>query len=94
LREEDVEMHERAEVPVVNKEARVVEEIRVSKDVEEREETVRDTVRSTDVDVENLSGNNLRNSSSTTGTTGLTGSTGTTNRDTDYDETNRNTRID
>lgn len=77
--ERDIELTERAEVPVVSKEARVVEEIRVSKDVDEREETIRDTVRSTDVDVENLSGNDTRN---------------TTNLDTDYDATNRNTRID
>lgn len=78
--ERDIELTERAEVPVVNKEARVVEEIRVSKDVEERQETVRDTVRSTEVDVENLGNNDTRN---------------TTNRDTDYDNTrNRDTRID
>jgi stress response protein YsnF len=49
-----VEMTERAEVPVVGKEARVVEEVRLQKDVEEREETIRGTVRRTDVDVENL----------------------------------------
>lgn len=49
-----IEMEERAEVPVVNKEARVVEEISVNKEVSERTETVRDTVRKTEVDVENL----------------------------------------
>ena len=49
-----VEVKEHAEVPVVNKEARVVEEISVNKDVEERTQTVRDTVRKTEVDVENL----------------------------------------
>lgn len=84
--ERDIELTERAEVPVVNKEARVVEEIRVSKDVDEREETVRDTVRKTEVDVENLSGDDLRNTRNTT------------NLDTDYDDDddirNRNTRID
>jgi len=49
-----IELEERAEVPVVNKEARVVEEITVNKDVTERTETVRDTVRKTEVDIENM----------------------------------------
>jgi uncharacterized protein (TIGR02271 family) len=54
FREGEIEVRERAEVPVVNKQARVVEEINVRKDVEERDETVRETVRKTDVEVENL----------------------------------------
>lgn len=54
FQEQNIELTERSEVPVVNKEARVVEEIKLSKDVNEREETVRDTVRSTEVDVDNL----------------------------------------
>lgn len=54
FREGEIELTERAEVPVVNKEARVVEEVRLSKETTEHEETIRDTVRSTDVDVENL----------------------------------------
>lgn len=45
---------ERAEVPIVGKEARVVEEVEVGKQVTEREETVHDTVRSTQVEVEDL----------------------------------------
>jgi len=57
-----VQVEEHAEVPVVNKEARVVEEISVNKDVEERTQTVRDTVRKTEVDVENME-------NKTTGTT-------------------------
>lgn len=52
FREGEVELTERAEVPVVSKESRVVEEVRVGKDVKEREETVKDTVRKTEVDVE------------------------------------------
>jgi uncharacterized protein (TIGR02271 family) len=48
----EMEITERAEVPVVGKQARVVEEVEVGKNVTEREETVRDTVRGTDVDVE------------------------------------------
>jgi stress response protein YsnF len=54
FKEGDVNVTERAEVPVVNKEARVVEEVRLHKDVEERNETVRDTVRKTEVDVDKL----------------------------------------
>ena len=52
FKERDIELTERTEVPVVNKEARVVEEVRVSKDVNERDEVIRDTVRNTDVDVQ------------------------------------------
>ncbi|MBD0284709.1 MAG: YsnF/AvaK domain-containing protein [Flavisolibacter sp.] len=54
FKEQDIELTERAEVPVVNKEARVVEEVRISKDVNEREETIRDNVRHTEIDVDNL----------------------------------------
>lgn len=67
FKEGDIEMTERAEVPVVGKEARVVEEVNLSKDVEEREETIRDTVRRTDVDVENL--DNTTTTRRTTNTT-------------------------
>lgn len=56
FREGTVEMRETAEVPVVNKEARVVEEVSLGKDVTEREETIRDTVRKTEVDVEQIPG--------------------------------------
>lgn len=52
FKEGEVEITERSEVPVVSKESRVVEEVRVGKDVREREETVKDTVRRTEVDVE------------------------------------------
>ena len=54
FREGTIEVTERAEVPVVAKEARVVEEVVVGKETTERTETVRDTVRRTDVDVEEL----------------------------------------
>lgn len=57
FQEQDIELTEKAEVPVVNKEARVVEEIKISKDVEERTETVRDTVRNTEVDIDNIESN-------------------------------------
>ena len=50
----ETELIERAEVAVVTKEARVVEEITLGKEVEEREETIRDTVRRTEIDVERI----------------------------------------
>jgi stress response protein YsnF len=52
FKEGDIEIRERAEEAIVGKQARVVEEIEVGKQVTEREETVRDTVRRTDVDVQ------------------------------------------
>jgi stress response protein YsnF len=52
FRETDIEVEEVREEPVVSKEARVVEEVTVGKDVREREEVVRDTVRRTGVEVE------------------------------------------
>ena len=52
--ERNIEMIERAEVPVVHKESRVVEEVSLNKEVEERDETIRDTVRNTEVDIENI----------------------------------------
>jgi uncharacterized protein (TIGR02271 family) len=59
FQEKNIELVERAEVPVVSKEARVVEEVSLSKEVEERTETIQDTVRKTEVDVENLEDNDL-----------------------------------
>ncbi len=49
-----IEVKEYAEEPVVTKQARVVEEVRVGKNTTEREQTIRDTVRHTEVNVENL----------------------------------------
>jgi uncharacterized protein (TIGR02271 family) len=54
FREGTLEVTERAEEPVVAKTARVVEEVVVGKQVEEHTETVRDTVRRTDVDVQEV----------------------------------------
>jgi uncharacterized protein (TIGR02271 family) len=54
-----IELREQAEVPVVSKEARVVEEVSLTKEVEEREEVVKDTLRNTDVEVENFKGNTV-----------------------------------
>ena len=49
-----VELTKRSEVPVVAKEARVVGEVTVGKTATERVETITDTVRKTDVQVEEL----------------------------------------
>lgn len=79
--EREIEMTETAEVPVVAKEARVVEEVSLGKEVNERTETVSDTVRKTEVDVEDLgtttdtTRTGYTNSGSTN--TGSMGSTGT-----------------
>lgn len=52
--EQVIEVEEYAEEPVIQKQARVVEEVRISKDVSERQETVRDTVRRSEVEVQDL----------------------------------------
>lgn len=52
FQDRSVEMTETDEEAVVSKRAHVIEEIVLSKDVEERTETVRDTVRRTDAEVE------------------------------------------
>lgn len=62
FKEGDFEIREHSEVPVVDKQARVVEEVEVGKTVTEREETVRDTVRRTDVDVDETDTNVTNNS--------------------------------
>ncbi|MBT1702133.1 YsnF/AvaK domain-containing protein [Chryseosolibacter indicus] len=53
FREGEIEIKQRAEVPVVNKEARVVEEVNVNKEIRDRDEVIRDTVRRTEVDIDN-----------------------------------------
>lgn len=50
--EREIEAVERDEEAVVSKQARVVEEIALRKDVDTRTETVRDTVRKQEVEVE------------------------------------------
>jgi uncharacterized protein (TIGR02271 family) len=57
FQEKSVEVVERAEVAHVDKVARVVEEVVVGKEVSERVETVHDTVRRQDVQVEEVGGN-------------------------------------
>jgi uncharacterized protein (TIGR02271 family) len=56
FREQSIEMRETAEEAVVQKTARVVEEVAISKEVSERQEQIHDTVRHTEVNVERLDG--------------------------------------
>jgi len=60
FKEGTIEVRETQEQPVVSKEARVVEEVRVSKNVEEQTTKVQDTVRRTDVKVEPIAGTGSR----------------------------------
>ncbi len=79
FKEGTFEVREMAEEAVVNKRARVVEEIVIGKDVQERTETVRDTVRRTDVDVQQTGGQTMRGAATTGATSGATtGMTGGT----------------
>jgi uncharacterized protein (TIGR02271 family) len=66
FQERTIEVEERGEEAVVSKEARVVEEVVVRKEAEQRTETVSDTVRKTEIEVEDERGN----AASRTGTTG------------------------
>jgi uncharacterized protein (TIGR02271 family) len=68
FQDQSIELRERGEEVIVNKTARVVEEVVVNKEVEQHTETVRDTVRRTDVEVERT-GDTI-----TTGTTATSGS--------------------
>jgi uncharacterized protein (TIGR02271 family) len=71
FQERTIEAVEKSEVPVVAKEARVTEELVVKKHADERTETVRDTVRKTEVEIEDE-----RHRQSRTGTSGGTEPTG------------------
>lgn len=54
FQEGSFEMRETDEVPVVDKKVRVVEEVVVEKNVQQRTETVQETARRTDVDIEQI----------------------------------------
>ena len=69
FRDRTIEAVEHDEEAVVSKQARVKEELVIDKDVEQRTQTVSDTVRHTEVEVEDERGNRV----SGTGTTGNTG---------------------
>lgn len=72
FKEGQIELTESAERAVVAKEAHVVEEVTLGKEVTEREEVIHDTVRKTEVDVEQIPG-----SASTSTTTTDTGTANT-----------------
>jgi len=57
-----IEVRERAEEAVVSKQRRVIEEVIITKEAGERTETIRDTLRRTEVNVENLPGQNVQTS--------------------------------
>jgi len=76
LQDRTIEVTERSEEAVVAKQARVVEEVVIGKEASERTETIRDTVRRTDVDVEELNADDV----STTTTASTTTTSGTTGR--------------
>jgi len=54
FKEGEMELTEYKEIPVISKQAKVVEEVTVYKTVTESERTIRDTVRRTEVDTEYL----------------------------------------
>jgi len=56
FKEGSIEMRETAEEAVVNKQARVIEEIVIDKHSHDRQQTINDTVRRTEVDVQQLGG--------------------------------------
>ena len=60
FRERTIEMTETAEEAVVAKDARVVEEVVVRKTMDDRTETVSDTVRRTEVEVDDITGTHGR----------------------------------
>jgi uncharacterized protein (TIGR02271 family) len=68
FQERTIEAEERGEEAVVSKEVRVTEEVVVRKETDQRTETVSDTVRQTEVEVEDERGNRI----SGTGTTDRT----------------------
>ncbi len=69
FKEGSFEMTETSEEAVISKQARVVEEVVVNKEGRDRTETVRDTVRRSDVEVEQLSGQPRTTGTTTNNTT-------------------------
>jgi uncharacterized protein (TIGR02271 family) len=79
IQEGTFEVRETDEQAVVDKQARVVEEVHVKKQVGERTENIQETVRRTDVDVEQIQGETRVTDE---GTVGRIGTQGVTGRDT------------
>jgi uncharacterized protein (TIGR02271 family) len=77
------EVRERDEEAIVDKQARVVEEVVINKDVEQHTENIQDTVRRTDVDVEQIGGETRRSGyADTTRASEVGGVSGTSYSDT------------
>ena len=76
VQESVFEVQERSEELVVDKQARIVEEVVINKDVAERTETIQDTVRRTDVDVREIPGETRTTGYSNTAGTSGTAATG------------------
>jgi len=69
FKEGAIEMRETAEEAVVNKQARVIEEIVIDKHSHDRTQTINDTVRRTEVDVQQLGGQQTAQSGQSTAST-------------------------
>ena len=86
FQERTIEAQARSEEAVVQKDVRVIEEIGIRKDVSDRTETVHDTVRKTEVDVEDTSAATRPTGAATTTTStekgGSMGTGGTTTNST------------
>ena len=72
MKDQTFEVTERAEEAIVSKQARVVEEVVIGKQASDRVETIQDSVRRTDVNVEQIPGQ-----SAATGAYGATGTADT-----------------
>ncbi len=77
FREGTFEVRETDEQAVVAKEARIVEEVVINKDVQQRTETIQDTVRRTDVDVQEIQGGTRSTGFTETSSTSTSGMSGT-----------------
>ncbi len=73
-----IELTETAEEAVVSKTARVVEEVALGKTATDRTETVRDTIRKEEVEIEQIPGTATRTGTTYTGTTTSGTTSGTT----------------
>jgi len=76
VQEGSIEVREHDEQAQVTKEARVVEEVVINKDTQERTETIQDSVRRTDVDVEQIQGETHTSATETVGRVAGWGKTG------------------
>ena len=71
-----IEVREHDEQAIVSKEARIVEELVINKDRQERSETIQDTVQRTAVDVEQIQGETRTSATQTVGRVASWGKTG------------------